>query len=160
MEFAKEDIRQYRQEDLEAIFRLDEACFSEEFRFDRQSMSAFAEAQGAVALIAEEEGGGEIIGFVIAQLNHVVAELQAYVVTLDVAPNWRRRGLAKRLMSKAEASAAAAGARWMQLHVFTGNDPAIRFYERIGYVRIRTRRGFYGAPGLDAFVYGKELQAP
>ena len=23
--------------------------------------------------------------------------------------------------------------------------------------RIRVRRGFYGAPGLDAFVYGKEI---
>jgi [ribosomal protein S18]-alanine N-acetyltransferase len=155
---VQEAIRQYREEDLEAMFRLDETCFSEEFRFDRRSMSAFAEARGAVTLIAEEEDGSEIVGFVIAQVKRVVTELQAYVVTLDVAPNWRRKGLAGRLMSKAEATAAAAGARWIQLHVFTGNEAAIRFYERIGYVRIRTMRGFYGAPGLDAFVYGKELQ--
>jgi ribosomal-protein-alanine N-acetyltransferase len=65
--------------------------------------------------------------------------------------------LAQRLMKESEASAMAAGARWMQLHVFTGNEGAIRFYERLGYGRIRVRRGFYGAAGLDAFVYGKEL---
>src|ERR1700760_4222960 len=104
MESVQEEIRQYRQEDLEAIFRLDETCFSEEFRFDRRSMSAFAEARGAVTLIAEEKGGGEIVGFVIAELKRVVAELQAYVVTLDVAPTRRRQGLAKRLMHQAETS--------------------------------------------------------
>jgi ribosomal-protein-alanine N-acetyltransferase len=47
----------------------------------------------------------------------------------------------------------------MQLHVFTGNAGAIRFYERLGYERIRTQKDFYGEPGLDAFVYGKELHA-
>jgi ribosomal protein S18 acetylase RimI-like enzyme len=45
----------------------------------------------------------------------------------------------------------------MQLHVFTGNVGAVCFYERLGYRRLRVERRFYGAAGLDAFVYGKEL---
>jgi ribosomal-protein-alanine N-acetyltransferase len=53
----------------------------------------------------------------------------------------------------------AAGVRWMQLHVFTGNAGAIRFYERLGYERISMQKDFYGEAGLDAFVYGKELHA-
>jgi ribosomal-protein-alanine N-acetyltransferase len=58
-----------------------------------------------------------------------------------------------------EACATVTGVRWMQLHVFTGNVGAIRFYERLGYQRISLKRGFYGEAGLDAFVYGKDLQA-
>jgi ribosomal-protein-alanine N-acetyltransferase len=150
--------RDYRAADLEAMFQLDEACFAEEFRFDRESMREFAEEQNAVVRVAEN-GGGEIVGFVIVHVERVVAGWRAYVVTLDVAAEWRKNGVATRLMREVEVSVMAAGVRWMQLHVFTGNAGAIRFYERLGYERIRVQRGFYGEAGLDAFVYGKELHA-
>jgi [ribosomal protein S18]-alanine N-acetyltransferase len=149
-------LRNYRATDLDAMFRLDEACFAEAFRFDRESMREFAEERNAVVQVAEKICG-EIVGFVIAHIERVASECRAYVVTLDVAPDYRRKGLARRLMKEAEACAVSAGVRWIQLHVFTGNDAAIRFYERLGYQRIRVRRGYYGAVGLDAIVYGKDL---
>ena len=148
--------RGYRAADLEAMFRLDEACFEEPFRFDRESMREFAEMKNAIVRVAEELGG-ELVGFVIVHVERVGTGRLAYVVTLDVAAECRKRGLARRLMGEVEASAAAAGVRWIQLHVFTGNAGAIRFYERLGYERIRVQRRFYGEAGLDAFVYGKEL---
>jgi [ribosomal protein S18]-alanine N-acetyltransferase len=151
-------LRNYRGLDIEAMFRLDIDCFAPEFRFDRESMRAFAEDRGAIALLAETMGG-ELAGFVIIHVERVaVRRRRGYVVTLDVAEEWRRKGLAGRLMREAEARAIAAGARWMELHVFTGNDAAIRFYERLGYERIALRQRFYGAEGLDAFVYRKEIE--
>jgi ribosomal-protein-alanine N-acetyltransferase len=147
--------REYRDEDLEAIFRLDEACFEEEFRFDRRSMSAFAEDPDAITLISEDRG--EVIGFVISRVKRIAAECRAYVVTLDVAPDWRRKGIARELMEEVEVRALSSGACWIQLHVFRGNKAAIRFYEQLGYERIRVVRGYYGAAGLDAIVYGKDL---
>jgi ribosomal-protein-alanine N-acetyltransferase len=149
--------RDYRDTDLEAMFRLDEACFAEEFRFDRESMREFAEERNAIVRIAEEVSG-ELAGFIIVHVERVATGWRGYVVTLDVAAEWRQKGLGRRLMREAEWCAVAVGVGWMQLHVFTGNAGAIRFYERLGYERIRERRGFYGAPGLDAFVYGKELR--
>jgi ribosomal-protein-alanine N-acetyltransferase len=149
-------LRNYKASDLDAMFRLDEACFAEEFRFDRESMRKFAEERNAVVQVAEKVCG-EIAGFVIAHIERIASEWRAYVVTLDVSPECRQKGLARRLMKEAEARALAAGARWIQLHVFTGNKTAIRFYERLGYERIRVRRGYYGATGLDAIVYGKDL---
>jgi ribosomal-protein-alanine N-acetyltransferase len=137
---------------------LDEACFAEEFRFDRESMREFAEERNAIVRVAEKVSG-EIAGFVIAHVEYVLTTWRAYVVTLDVAADCRQRGLARRLMREVEACAMVAGVRWMQLHVFTGNAGAIRFYERMGYERISTQKGFYGEAGLDAFVYGKELHA-
>src|SRR5580693_803662 len=93
-------LRSYRSDDLESLYGLDVACFAEEFRFDRGSMSAFAGDPDAVALIAED--GGEVIGFVIAHVKRVSVEWRAYVVTLDVAPRWRRKGLASELMEEVE----------------------------------------------------------
>jgi len=149
--------RDYRATDLEAMFQLDEACFAEEFRFDRGSMREFAEEQNAIVRIAERVGG-HIVGFVIVHVECVATGWRAYVVTLDVTSECRQQGLGRRLMREVEASAMAAGVPWMQLHVFTGNAGAIRFYERLGYERIRRQNDFYGEAGLDAFVYGKELQ--
>jgi [ribosomal protein S18]-alanine N-acetyltransferase len=149
-------LRDYRANDFEAMFRLDEECFTEEFRFDRGSMREFAEERNAIVRVAEKPGG-EIAGFVIVHIERVGSEWRAYVVTLDVALEHRRKGLARRLMTEVETCAFAGGVRWMQLHVFTGNAGAIHFYEQLGYERVSVRRGFYGADGLDAFVYGKEL---
>src|SRR5271155_4037737 len=88
-------LRNYRTTDLDAMFRLDEACFAEAFRFDRESMREFAEERNAVVQVAENICG-EIVGFVIAHLERVASEWRAYVVTLDVAPEYRRKGLARR----------------------------------------------------------------
>jgi ribosomal-protein-alanine N-acetyltransferase len=155
-------LRDYRETDLEAMFLLDEICFAPEFRFDRESMRAFAGARNAITVVGEQIGGA-IAGFVIVQMERTAAGWRGYVVTLDVSPECRRAGLGGRLMREAEARAFAAGARWMELHVFTGNEGAIRFYERLGYVRVGVEPRFYGATaeagGMDAFVYRKELTA-
>jgi ribosomal-protein-alanine N-acetyltransferase len=149
-------LREYREADLEEISRLDEACFAKEFRFDRRSMRSFAEARGAIAVVAEADGGG-IAGFVIVHVERIAGRVSGYVVTLDVAEENRRRGLASQMMVEVERRARGEGAGRMELDVFTGNKGAIRFYEQMGYERVGVRLGFYGAPGRDAFVYSKEL---
>jgi ribosomal-protein-alanine N-acetyltransferase len=148
-------LRNYRPEDLDAMFRLDEACFAEEFRFNRESIRMYAEERGAIVRIAEKNG--EIVGFVIVHVERLVKQPRGYVVTLDVDVKHRRLGVARRLMEEAEARIAAEGAPSMELHVFTKNENAIRFYEQLGYRRIAMSQGFYGNEGLDAFVYRKKL---
>jgi [ribosomal protein S18]-alanine N-acetyltransferase len=148
-------LREYRGADLDEIVRLDESCFTEEFRFDRRSMKAYAEGRNALSLIAEKDG--RIVGFVIVHVDQTAAGRRGYVVTLDVAAEHRRIGLAAWMMQVAESLAAAAGVQHMELHVFTENEAAIHFYERIGYARAKRLQRFYGAAGLDAFVYRKSL---
>jgi ribosomal-protein-alanine N-acetyltransferase len=149
-------IRRYRADDLEAISRLDELCFSEEFRFDRKAMEDFAEQRGAITLIAED-AAKKLAGFVITHVQKTATGRRAYVVTLDVVLESRRSGIAGRLMQETEDRAALGGATRVELHVFVENQGAIRFYEGRGYRRLGMRAGFYGR-GLDAWVYRKELE--
>jgi [ribosomal protein S18]-alanine N-acetyltransferase len=151
----KVELRRFCVDDLEAMFRLDELCFSEQFRFDRESMRKFAEARGAIALIAENVSG-ELVGFAITHVEKMAAGKRAYVVTLDVAFGDRRTGVARQLMEEIEHLATVAGAAWMELHVFVENEGAVRFYEGRGYRRLGTSAGFYGRR-LDAWVYRKDL---
>jgi ribosomal-protein-alanine N-acetyltransferase len=134
------------------MWALDVLCFEPVFRFSRRAMRSFAEAAGAVTILAESDATSELAGFCIVQVDERVG----YVVTLDVAAAWRRRGLARRLMAEVERRVGAAGGVGMVLHVFTGNAGAIRFYEGMGYARMGLAEGFY-APGVDALVYEKRL---
>jgi ribosomal-protein-alanine N-acetyltransferase len=149
--------RGYREGDLDALFRLDEVCFVEPFRFSRRAMRQFAQAQHALVVIAEE-GHGELAGFCVVHVEAVKTGRVGYVVTLDVTPAMRRQGAARELMERVEVEARAAGCVAMKLHVFTGNEAAIRFYVRMGYEFVRRDKGFYGA-GVDALVYRKVLAA-
>ncbi len=140
---------QYRRgvaADVRAMWELDLVCFEKPFRFSLRAMREFATATNATVWVAE--AAGELVGFVIVE-----AEGDAgYVVTLDVAPACRRGGLARELMQLA-----GQGLRTLGLHVFAGNDGAVRFYEGLGFRRVGMEIGFYGA-GLDALVYGREVE--
>jgi ribosomal-protein-alanine N-acetyltransferase len=153
LELGEVLIREYRDNDLDAICALDEACFAVEFRFSRESMRRFTVRRGAISLVAEADDGA-VAGFVIVHLD---GGTRGYVVTLDVGEGWRRRGLASTLMEAVEERARQAGATVMRLHAFTGNDGAVRFYERRGYRRVGVVPGFYGRAGMDAYWYRKEL---
>jgi [ribosomal protein S18]-alanine N-acetyltransferase len=149
-------LRGYRAGDLNAMYALDVECFAAEFRFSRALMKQYAEAKKARVSIAESDG--VLVGFGILHLERVAESSQrlGYVMTIDVAPQCRRRGLARRLMDAMEREASDAGCEWVVLHVFVGNDVAIGFYECAGYERTAKVHGFYGR-GLDAWIYRKRL---
>jgi ribosomal-protein-alanine N-acetyltransferase len=147
-------LRGYDPGDLDALFALDEICFEPAFRFSRAALRRFAETRRARVIVAE--AAGVVVGFCITHIERTATGCSGYVVTLDVAPGWRERGLARRMMLNMEAQVRSEGCRTMLLHVFTGNAAAILFYERLGFERGHTAEAFY-APGLDAFVYRKSL---
>lgn len=150
------ELREYRRGDLDAIFALDVVCFEPPFRFTREAMRRFAEAKNALTVIAES--GAEIVGFAIVHVERAGDARAGYVVTLDVAPEWRRRGLAQRMMRRIEERAHAAQCAEMALHVSVENESAVRFYERAGYERSHVVRDFYGC-GRNAWVYRKALSS-
>ncbi|MGA7159260.1 MAG: GNAT family N-acetyltransferase [Acidobacteriaceae bacterium] len=149
-------LRGYQADDLDALYALDVVCFERPFRFSRGAMRRFAEAKRARVILAEEEH--TLAGFVIFHVEGSGPERIGYVVTLDVSPEFRRRGVAKLLMREAERQASSEGCVALVLHVFTGNEPAIHFYTSDGFVRTHREEEFYGA-GRDAWVFHKVLSS-
>lgn len=144
-------LRDYRSGDWQAMHALDVRCFAPLFRFTRRAMRNFAETPGAIILLAEDDG--LLAGFCIAHIENRTG----YVVTLDVAPAFRRKGLARGLMHELEIRTQATGVDNMALHVFPGNLAAVKLYEALGYERAETAADFY-ASGIDALVYRKSLE--
>jgi len=150
-------LRDYSSNDLGTIFALDEVCFEPPFRFSARVMQQFAEARNALTVVAETEEG-VIAGFCIAHVERAGKGLRAYVVTLDVAPQYRRHGLARQMMQCIEQQAVEAGCEATTLHVSAANADAIAFYESQGYERSHMVRSFYGL-GRHAYVYWKALRS-
>lgn len=87
---------------------------------------------------------------------------EAELATLVVAPDHRRQGIGRALLSAFEAEASARGASRIFLEVAADNDPAIALYTRAGYAQAGRRAGYYRAPGglrIDALVLTRALDA-
>ncbi|MCC5983518.1 MAG: GNAT family N-acetyltransferase [Rhodobacteraceae bacterium] len=76
---------------------------------------------------------------------------EAEVLTLAVAPAWRRRGLGQAVLNDALARAHAAGATASFLEVAADNAAALALYGRMGFRTVGRRRGYYDA-GTDALI--------
>lgn len=115
------------------------------------SESAFAGAlRGAagerVALL--RDAGRRLVGFCVWQ---EVAD-EAHVHSVAIAPEARRRGLARRLLRLCLGMAAARGARRAFLDVRPANAPARALYEALGFTETGRRRGYYAEPREDALL--------
>ena len=150
-------LRPYRVKDLDAMQALDVECFDKPFRFTRSAMRRFAEARNARVSIAED--GDTLVGFVIMDVEYTGETRFGYIVTLDVSPDHRRKGVAGTLMQEAERAAALEMCVAVVLHVFTGNEPAIHFYVGRGFVQSHRETDFYGQ-GFDAWLLHKPLTSP
>lgn len=77
---------------------------------------------------------------------------EAEIGNVCVLSKYRRRGIASMVLAKLFEKLKSNGVKTVFLEVEDGNEPAIALYEKIGFVRYSTRRGYYGE-GRDALLY-------
>jgi len=85
---------------------------------------------------------------------------EAELLTLAVAPQARRRGMAARLVTRFLYQARLRGAETAFLEVAEGNTAAIALYSKFGFTPAGRRRGYYHGPGgtsADAIVMRRLL---
>jgi len=110
--------------------------------------------KNSYSIVAEVEQ--TLAGFIVVEIECADEAMKGYVLTLDVHPEYRRKGLAKTLMAVAEKDLANAGADLIWLHVDQENEAAVRFYERAGYRRSGVAVAYYGSQ-RDAWIYERYL---
>jgi ribosomal-protein-alanine acetyltransferase len=141
--------------DLPALVDLERRCAPHpwaESHF-RSEMDPANRARTFVVRAADLRGAAEVVGFCAYRL--IVDEV--HIHNLAVSAEYRRRGLARRLLKTAFEVAAQAGARWAMLEVRAGNDAARALYLSEGFGIVAERRGYYAAPVEDALVLRRPL---
>jgi RimJ/RimL family protein N-acetyltransferase len=141
--------------DAEALTRLAEAVSAEpegwlisangEWRSvgdERRYLKALRRYPNAAVFVAEQSNGTIIGRLSLARDSHPAS---AHVADLGlmVTKDARRGGVGRALLEAAVEWARGASVRKLELHVFPWNEPAIRLYERFGFVREGYRKGHY-----------------
>ncbi|MBD5400963.1 GNAT family N-acetyltransferase [bacterium] len=90
-------------------------------------------------------------GFIVYR---VVAD-EAEIITIGVAPDARRTGIAAAMLAIAESDASKRGATKMFLEVAADNAPARALYKAGGYIEVGTRPKYYD--GVDAIMMRKDI---
>ncbi len=106
----------------------------------------------ALPLVAEIDG--RVVGYTM--VAWVYDEVHLENIAVDRA--WWGRGIAQALLDDALARAAARQVDSMLLEVRSGNDRALRFYERNGFARLSVRRRYYQDPVEDAIVMSRSVR--
>jgi ribosomal-protein-alanine N-acetyltransferase len=144
-------IRDFRPEDFEELWRMDQECFPEGISYSKPELRAYMRQRGAFTLVAEDTQHG-IRGFIVAH-----GGATGHIVTIDVSLKGRRAGVGSLLLRTAEDRLKLAGARAVGLETAVDNLSALSFYKRHGYSVIRTWPRYY-SNGVDALVLKKELE--
>jgi GNAT superfamily N-acetyltransferase len=98
------NIRTVRPEDFPALYAMDQQCFPPEIAYSPDDLRYFLEAKDSLTLVAEDADGG-IAGFALAQMYRARPTFQARLITIDVVPEFRRKGIGSDLLKACEAGA-------------------------------------------------------
>lgn len=88
----------------------------------------------------------------------VVCGGEADILSVAVRPEFRRKGIGRRLLEKTEAEASSSGASEIFLEVRKSNTPAIALYVSEGFSAVGERRNFYEKPREDAILMKKLIE--
>lgn len=137
---------------LDEVWRLDQRCFVDGEAYSRDTFEYLLTAPECVAYrVVMLEGA--MVGFIVGLVEPAAT---GHVTTLGVAPEHRRRHIARRMMERIEAGFRTRGCTSVRLEVRTVNLGAQKLYAQMGYT-VTQRLPKYYSNGGDGLLMVKSL---
>ena len=144
------DIRLMQLADIEQLAELEKICFS-----DPWSVQAFQyELNNPLSLWLVAVEGNTVAGYVGSQT--VIDESD--MMNIAVHPDFRRQKIAEKLIQNLIPMLDARQSKSLTLEVRVSNAPAIKLYEKLGFIQVGRRPGYYRNPREDAYILRKEWE--
>jgi len=140
------------QKNLSEVLRLNVRCFRNGENYTKHTFNyLLSEPRNLSYRIAT--AAGEMVGFVFVLVNE---DGSAHLTTIGIAPEHRRRQLAKRLLFHVEHALHTRGIFTIVLEVRVSNTPAQKLYRDAGYNVVQRLAKYYNN-GEDCFLMMKSL---
>lgn len=163
-------IRDFQNEDFDALWRIDQTCFPAGISYSRAELRFYMRRPTAFTLVAVQSGSEagktgnrqpealaasdiDIAGFIVAECS---SRGRGHIITIDVVSPARRFGVGSLLLEAAEHRLRTEHCRIVELETAVDNISALSFYKRHGYSVIKTFPRYY-SNGVDALVLEKNL---
>ena len=137
-------IREIQSRDIPQLILLDRACFAPSVAFDENEFSHVLSLRNSSGFLITDQD--VLVGFIISAWNGDSAE----VITIDVEPDYRRRGIGSRLLTLSEDHLRKNGVVYLFLHVDVENVSALCFYQKESFQTLERKIGYY-PNGHDAY---------
>ena len=138
--------------DLDAVLAIEHKSFSTPWT-DTMFLSEMRQGPSSQLLVARlEKRPTTIVGYV--GYRAVLDEMHVMIVA--VAPAWRRRGIAQRMLSEAMEQARQADCARAILEVRASNVGAQQLYYRLGFAPVGVRPKYYQRPSEDALILWRD----
>ncbi|HEX8746385.1 MAG TPA: N-acetyltransferase [Pyrinomonadaceae bacterium] len=147
------EVRPLTISQLDECWRLDQRCFVDGEAYSRETFEYLLTAAESVSYRAVTPNG-MMVGFIVGLIE---PDHTGHVTTVGVAPEHRRRGLAQRMMEKAEEGFRRRNVRIVRLEVRSINTGAQQLYRNLGYI-VTQRLPRYYSNGGDGLLMIKSLE--
>ena len=132
------------------IAQLEALCFSDPW--SESSIASELSNPLSCWLVAVE--GEKVAGYIGSQT--VMGETD--MMNVAVHPDYRRQGIANRLILTLVDALKKRGSHWLMLEVRQSNAPARALYEKLGFAEVGRRKNYYRNPKEDALILRKEWE--
>jgi [ribosomal protein S18]-alanine N-acetyltransferase len=144
------EIRKLKLRDLTAIEEIERQSYPTPW--SRSMFAGELSKPSSICLGAIDVETNRLVGYLIIS-RYVDAW---HVMNIAVANEFRRRGIATRLMGRLFEITSSDGRRGYTLEVRVSNDAAIRLYESLDFKARGLRRGYYTDNREDALIMWKD----
>jgi len=143
-------LRRAHTGDLESIMRLETGIFENDAWSPTMMVRDLGDPACYYLVAFPPEDPSDIVAY--AGLLAPQGATEADIQTIAVADTARGHGLGRALMQALIAEARKRGARLVFLEVRADNPGAQHLYERLGFIDVGVRRGYYQPDNVDAIV--------
>jgi ribosomal-protein-alanine N-acetyltransferase len=135
-------------DDLPAVMEIEEVSFPSPWSIDtyRRELTTRNGSYWVVRPGVDQPG----LPRVLAYAGMWILGEEAHITSIATHPEWRQRQLGEWLIIKLVDVARSHGVSAMTLEVRIRNYPALALYEKLGFVAVGLRRGYYQDTGEDA----------
>lgn len=134
-----------KEKHLEDLERLENSCFS--CPWTREQLLMEYPDDRHIFLVAENEMGNAVA---YVGMMHILDE--GYISNVAVDPNYRRQGIADRLIDAVLERADALHLAFVTLEVRESNTAAQKLYAKHAFTEVGRRKNYYERPREDAIL--------
>lgn len=125
---------------LDELYKIEKQCFKLE-AFSKTQLGALLSDYNSVGLVARVNY--RLAGFIIGTIEFDQNASVGHILTIEVAPNFQRKGIAQKLLQAIESIFRAQKVTVCYLEVRENNVAALKLYEKAGYRKEAKLANYY-----------------